>query len=61
MKVYELMSALGELNAGEDVTVTVCLTLQELMDSEQLDKNTFVLTLDIDEVDVETGSISTTI
>lgn len=38
MKVYEVMSALSEATAGEDVTVSICLSVQELMNGVQVDK-----------------------
>lgn len=35
MKVYELMSLLGKAEADKDVSICVCLTLQELMKGEK--------------------------
>ncbi len=34
MKVYELMSLLEEAEAGKEVTIAACLTLQELMSGQ---------------------------
>lgn len=47
MKVYELMSVLNEAAAGGDVTVSICLSLRELMNGDQMDKDTYCLTLQV--------------
>lgn len=61
MKVYELMNELGQMRADQDVRIGVCLTHSELASGEQIDKDCFCLNLDIDNVDVECGSIGTSI
>ena len=61
MRNYELINLLGEARATEKVKVHICLSLQELMNGEQIDKDLYCLTLDIDEFDSETGVISTTL
>ena len=61
MRNYELLNLLGEAKANEKVKVYICLSLQELMNGEQIDKDLYCLTLDIDEFDSETGVISTTL
>lgn len=60
MRNYELINLLGEAKATEKVKVHVCLSLQELMNGEQIDKDLYCLTLNVDEFDYETGVISTT-
>ncbi len=50
---------LGEAKATEKVKVHICLSLQELMNGEQIDKDLYCLTLNVDEFDYETGVIST--
>ena len=61
MRNYELINLLGEAKATEKVKVHICLSLQELMNGEQIDKDLYCLTLNIDEFDYETGVISTTL
>ena len=59
MRNYELINLLGEAKATEKVKVHICLSLQELMNGEQIDKDLYCLTLNVDEFDYETGVIST--
>lgn len=61
MKVYELMNLLGRMRADQDVRIGVCLTFSELASGEQIGKDCFCLNLDVDNVDVECGSIGTSI
>ena len=61
MNVYELMNLLGQMRADQDVKVGVCLTFSELTSGEQIYKDCFCLNLDVDNVDVECGSIGTSI
>lgn len=61
MKVYELMSFLEKLPAGKEVKVSICLTPDELVDGQFIGDGCYMLDLDIDDVDPEVGSISTTI
>lgn len=61
MRNYELINLLGEAKATEKVKVHICLSLQELMNGEQIDKDLYCLTLNVDEFDYETGVISTTL
>lgn len=61
MRNYELINLLGEAKATEKVKVHICLSLQELMNGEQIDKDLYCLTLNVDEFDYETGVISTSL
>ena len=61
MKVYELMNLLGQMRADQDVRIEVCLTTSELTSGEQIDKDCFCLNLNVDDVDVESGNIGTSI
>ena len=61
MRNYELINLLGEAKATEKVKVHICLSLKELMNGEQIDKDLYCLTLNVDEFDCETGVISTTL
>ena len=61
LRNYELINLLGEAKATEKVKVHICLSLQELMNGEQIDKDLYCLTLNVDEFDYETGVISTTL
>lgn len=59
MKVYELMSKLGKVDAGNEVKINVCLSLSELKSGEQIDNDLYCLGLNVYEVDMDTGDIST--
>ena len=61
MKVYEFMNLLGKAPADKDVKVCVCLTLQELMNGDQIDEGCFCLSLDIDDFDARGGVVGTTV
>lgn len=61
MRNYELINLLGDAKATEKVKVHICLSLQELMNGEQIDKDLYCLTLNVDEFDYETGVISTSL
>lgn len=61
MKNYELLSLLSEAKAGDEIKVNICLSIQELMKGDQLDKDLYVLTLYIDDFDTDMGTISTTV
>ena len=61
MRTYELLNLLGEAKATEKIKIHICLSLQELMNGEQIDKDLYCLTLDVDDFDRETGIISTDI
>ena len=50
MKVFELMSELSEEEAGKDVEVSVCLSPSELMHGEQIDEDTYCLSLKLSKV-----------
>lgn len=39
MRNYELINLLGQAKATEKVKVHICLSLQELMNGEQIDKD----------------------
>lgn len=57
MKVYELMSLLGKAEADKDVSICVCLTLQELMSGQKIDTDCFCLTIGVDDFNPEEGTI----
>ncbi|MBQ9860873.1 MAG: hypothetical protein IJO75_01300 [Clostridia bacterium] len=57
MKNYELMTLLSETKANENIKVSVCLTIEELMQGGEIDKGLYHLTLDI--CDFDDGVIST--
>ena len=57
MKNYELMTLLSEAKANENIKVSVCLTIEELMQGGEIDKGLYNLTLDI--CDFDDGVIST--
>lgn len=59
MKNYELMTLLSEAKANENIKVSICLSSEELMNGEQMDKGLYCLTLDVDDFDCDTGVIST--
>ena len=59
MKVYELMSLLGQTRADKDVRIGVCLTICELTSGEQIGKDRFCLNLDVGDFDAEFGNIRT--
>ena len=61
MKNYELMSLLSEAKASEDITINICITLQELSNGEQIDSGLYCLSLNVDDFDCDTGVISTTV
>lgn len=61
MKVYELMNQLGLMRADQDVEIGVCLKISELTSGKQIDKDCFCLRLNIDDIDVESGNIGTSI
>lgn len=61
MKVYELMSLLGKAEADKEVAICVCLTLQELMSGEQIEKDCFCLSLGVDNFDPVEGTIGTSV
>ena len=61
MRVYELLSLLSEAKAGDKIKVSICLSTRELMDGDQIDKDLYCLTLDVENFDAETGEITTCI
>ena len=61
MRNFELVNLLGEAKATEKIKVHICLSLQEVMNGEQIDKDLYCLTLNVDEFDSETGVISTSV
>ena len=61
MRNYELINLLGEAKATEKIKVHICLSLQEFMNGEQIDKDLYCLALNVDEFDYETGVISTSL
>lgn len=52
------MSLLSRAKAGQDMRVLTSLSLEELMNGEKIDEDTYCLSFDISEVDTEQGSIS---
>ena len=61
MRNFEVMNLLSEAKANEKIKVNVCLTVDELTSGEQIDKGLFLLNLDIEDFDIESGVISTKI
>ena len=61
MRNFELMNLLSEAKANEKIKVNICLTIEELTSGEQIDKGLYLLNLDIDDFDTETGTINTKI
>ena len=61
MRNFEIMNLLSEAKANEKIKVNICLTIEELTSSEQIDKGLYLLNLDIDDFDIETGVIGTKI
>ena len=59
MRNFEVITLLSEARANEKIKINICLSLQELMNGEQIDKDLYCLTLDIDDIDTDTGVIST--
>lgn len=51
MKAYELMNKLAEINAGNDISINICLYLFELKSGEQIDNESYSLNLKIREID----------
>ena len=61
MRNFEIMNLLSEAKANEKIKVNICLTIEELTSGEQIDKGLYLLNLDIDDFDTETGVIGTKI
>ncbi len=61
MRNFEVMNLLSEAKANEKIKVNICLTTEELISGEQIDKGLYCLTLDVEDFDAETGVISTKI
>ena len=61
MRNFEVMNLLSEAKANEKIKVNICLTTEELISGEQIDKGLYCLTLDVEDFDFETGVISTKI
>lgn len=61
MRNFEVMNLLSEAKANEKIKVHICLTIEELMSGEQIDKGLYTLTLDICDFDSTEGIISTEI
>lgn len=59
MKVYELMSLLGEAKASDDVHVNICITVNELMRGINIDGDLYSLTIKTESFDPDTHTIST--
>lgn len=59
MKVYELMSELSKVNAGEEININICLTQSELQHGEQIDDGLYTLNLEIGDIDLIDATIST--
>lgn len=57
MKNYELITLLSEAKANENIKVSVCITIEELMQGGEIDNGLYHLTLDI--CDFDDGVIST--
>ena len=61
MRNFEIMNLLSEAKANEKIKVNICLTIEELTSGEQIDKGLYLLNLEIDDFDTETGVIGTKI
>lgn len=61
MRNFEVMNLLSEAKANEKIKVSICLTVDELVSGEEIDKGLYLLTLDVEDVDCLTGVISTKI
>lgn len=51
MKVYELMDALGEMNAGADINVSFSVSEEELLKSEKIEDHVYVFSKPIDDIE----------
>ena len=61
MRNFEVMNLLSEAKANEKIKVNICLTVEELMSGDQIDKGLYCLNLNVCDFDNETGVISTEI
>lgn len=61
MRNFEVMNLLSEAKANEKIKVNICLTVDELVSGEEIDKGLYCLTLDVEDVDCLMGVISTKI
>ena len=61
MRNFEVMNLLSEAKANEKIKVHICLTVEELINGEPIDKGLYCLTLDVEDFDAEIGVISTKI
>ena len=59
MRNFEVMNLLSEAKANEKIKVHICISIDELMSGEQIDKNLYCLTLNVSDFDSETGILST--
>ncbi len=50
MKVYELMTLLGEAKANDDVTVSFVMLTEKLKQFPEIGENTYCVTLDVYDV-----------
>ena len=50
MKVYELMDALSEANAGAEVKVSFSISAEEFSKADEIDRDVRVFTKDISDV-----------
>ena len=51
MKVYELMNALSEANAGADVRISFSMTSEEFIKGEQAQADLRVFSKDVEDID----------
>ena len=51
MKVYELMSELAKLSGGDEITVGLCITTQELSKGDEIERDCYSLILRISSID----------
>lgn len=48
MKVYELMNMLSEANAGAEVKVSFCLSVEDVLKADEVDRDGAVFTKEIE-------------
>ncbi|MBQ7671318.1 MAG: hypothetical protein IJS45_11480 [Clostridia bacterium] len=62
MKTYELMAGLGEIPAADEVIVSTCVSLEEIIKcGDEIDPGVYSLSFRVDSVDAECAIISAAI
>ena len=57
MKVYELMTLLGQMKAEQNVSIGACLSISEIRNCEQVDADVYLKNFEIEEVSIIDGKI----